>query len=128
MAYIPDRAEDQKLEVAMGMMLRIGVFLAALVILIGGAIYLQHHEGPVPDYRTFHSVPSHFRSIPDIVREAAALRGRGIIQLGLLLLIATPVARVVFALGGFALERDWLYTVVSAIVLAILLFSLVHSA
>jgi uncharacterized membrane protein len=52
--------------------------------------------------------------------------GASIIALGLLVLIATPIARVVFAIVGFARERDMLYTVISFIVLAILVFSLVH--
>jgi uncharacterized membrane protein len=50
-----------------------------------------------------------------------------IIQLGVLLLIATPVARVAFALVAFAIERDRLYVAVSATVLAVLLFSFFHS-
>jgi len=50
-----------------------------------------------------------------------------LIQLGVLLLVATPVARVVFAVVGFALERDRLYVVVSVAVLAILAASLLYS-
>jgi uncharacterized membrane protein len=50
-----------------------------------------------------------------------------IIQLGVLLLIATPVARVGFALVAFAIERDKLYIAVSLTVLAVLLFSFFHS-
>jgi uncharacterized membrane protein len=59
-----------------------------------------------------------------IVRDALTLRGRGIIQLGLLLLIATPVARVAFSVAAFAFQRDRLYVVVTLVVLAILLYSL----
>ena len=54
-------------------------------------------------------------------------RGRGVIQLGLLLLIATPIARVAFSVVGFALERDRMYVVFTLIVLAILLYSLLGS-
>ena len=49
--------------------------------------------------------------------------GRGLIQLGVLLMIATPVIRVVFAVVAFALEKDWIYTGVSCFVLAILTYS-----
>ena len=52
------------------------------------------------------------------------LGGRGIIQLGLLLLIATPVARVVFSVIGFVRQRDFVYVVLTLIVLAVLLYSL----
>ena len=64
------------------------------------------------------------RTFAGILADIGQFRGRGIIQLGLLLLIATPVARVVFAIIGFALEKDRLYVVVAALVLGILLFSL----
>ena len=63
-----------------------------------------------------------------IAEEAAALHSAGIIQLGLLLLIATPVMRVVLAVVGFALERDHLYTIVSLIVLAVLMYSFLGHA
>jgi len=68
--------------------------------------------------------PTDLRTLSGIVRDALALRGRGIIQLGLLLLIATPVARVAFSVAAFAIQRDRLYVVVTLMVLAILLYSL----
>ena len=46
------------------------------------------------------------------------------IQLGLLVLIATPIARVAFSLVAFALQRDRIYVIVTLIVLAVLLYSL----
>jgi len=75
-------------------------------------------------YGSFHSEPAELRRIPGILADALALRGRGIIQLGLLLLIATPVARVVCAMAAFALQRDWLYVSVTVIVLSVLVYSL----
>ena len=50
-----------------------------------------------------------------------------LIQFGLLLLMATPVARVVLALGAFVMEKDRTYMVITAAVLAILLYSLAAS-
>jgi len=67
------------------------------------------------------------RTLSGIVLSAAHFQSQGLIQLGLLLLIATPVARVGMAVAGFALERDRLYTGVSLIVLVILAFSLIHA-
>ena len=63
-----------------------------------------------------------------ILRDALALRGRSIIQLGLLFLIATPVARVAFSIFGFAEEHDRMYAVVASIVLLVLAYSLIGSA
>ena len=119
---------DQKLEVAIGRTLQIGVLLAAAVVLLGGILYLRQETGPRPDYSHFTGVAERFRSPAEIVSYAFRGRARDIIQLGLLLLIATPVARVVFAAAGFLLEKDYLYVGVSLIVLAILLYSLLHAA
>lgn len=114
---------DEKLELIMGNLLRIGVMIAALVVFAGGCIYLLHQGDSQADYRNFHGEPASLRTVQGIAEEAAALHSAGIIQLGLLLLIATPVMRVVFAVVGFALERDYLYTIVSVIVLGVLMYS-----
>jgi uncharacterized membrane protein len=119
---------DQKLEIAIGRMLQIGVFLAAAVVFIGGILYLHRETGPRPDYSHFSTgVAERFRSPAEIVTNAFHGRPRSIIQFGLLLLIATPVARVIFAAAGFLLEKDYLYVCVSLIVLAVLIFSLMHT-
>jgi uncharacterized membrane protein len=115
---------DADIELRMGRLLQRGVTLAAAVMIVGGTIYLARHGGEIPDYKNFHGVLPEFKTVTGILRGAVALQGRAIIQLGVLLMIATPVFRVVFALVAFALERDWLYTVVSGIVLALLGYSL----
>jgi uncharacterized membrane protein len=91
-------------------------------------VYLVRHGHSPTSYRTFQSEPPNLRTVSGIFREALALRGRGIIQLGLLLLIATPVARVAFSIVGFAEEHDRLYVIVASIVLLILAYGLIGSA
>jgi uncharacterized membrane protein len=93
-------------------------------VLLGGAIYLARHGTSPADYRVFRGEPGALRQIRGIVQQAVSLRGRGIIQLGLLLLIATPVARVIFSIFGFAAEKDYLYVGFASVVLVILLYSL----
>ncbi|OYV98122.1 MAG: hypothetical protein B7X11_06130 [Acidobacteria bacterium 37-65-4] len=119
---------DHRVEVIIGNLLRIGVSLAALVVFAGAVVYLARHGRTVADYRLFRGEPSDLRTIGGIWHDAIALQGRGIIQLGLLLLIATPVARVAFSIFGFAEERDWLYVGVTVFVLVILLGSLIGSS
>jgi uncharacterized membrane protein len=119
---------DQKVEGIIGSLLRIGVLLSATVVLIGATIFLGRHGGAAADFRVFKGEPTDLRSVHGIVQRAAHLSGRGIIQLGLLLLIATPVARVAFAIYGFAAEGDRMYVVFTAIVLAVLLYSLAGGA
>ncbi|HEX3436201.1 MAG TPA: DUF1634 domain-containing protein [Pseudacidobacterium sp.] len=117
---------DQKMEVLMGNLLRIGVSVAALVVFIGGVLYLYQSRGPRPDYSTFHGEAQVVRSLSGIVKELPSGDSGAVIQLGLLLLIATPIARVVFAVLGFSLERDWFYVLVSLIVLGVLMYSLLY--
>lgn len=104
--------------------LRTGVLLSGAVVLAGGIYYLVRHGGERIDYHIFNGQPSIDRIAGEIIKGALALRARSIIQLGILLLIATPIARVALSLVGFALERDRTYVVVTAIVLCVLLFSL----
>ncbi|MGH9552455.1 MAG: DUF1634 domain-containing protein [Terriglobales bacterium] len=119
---------DKKIENILGNLLRAGVALSAAIVFCGAVIYLSRHGHATASYRVFEGEPSDLHSLHGIVREAMALNGRGIIQLGLLFLIATPVARVIFSIWGFAEERDNMYVVFTVIVLAILLFSLVGSS
>ena len=114
---------DHRLEIAMGQMLRIGVTVAALVVFAGGVLYLWQNRGVVPDYQHFHGAASEYEHVASIFSGAMHLDSRSLIEFGLLLLIATPIGRVVFGVVGFAKMKDWLYAVVSAMVLAVLLFS-----
>ena len=115
---------DQYVEELIGNLLRVGVTLAAAVVLFGGAVYLVRHGLAATHYHVFVGEPADLRSVSGIVRDALAFRGRGLIQLGLLLLIATPVARVAFSVAAFAMQRDRLYVAVALIVLAVLIYSL----
>ena len=115
---------DQKIEDIVGNLLRTGVFLSASVVFLGACVYLFRHGREIADYRNFRGEPEELRTVAGIIRETLALQGRGIIQLGLLLLIATPVARVAFAVLGFEKEGDRMYTGFTLLVLAILLYSL----
>jgi uncharacterized membrane protein len=115
---------DERIDQALGNLLRTGVLLAAAVVLVGGAYYLFRHGGEVADYGVFQGEPPELRHPSGILESALAWRGRGLIQLGLLLLIATPVARVAFSVFAFAVQRDRLYVVLTLIVLGVLVYSL----
>lgn len=115
---------EHAVETAVGRLLRAGVVLAAAVVLCGAAIYLWHHGGARPDYHVFRGESRSLRHLGGILHDAAVLKGREVIQFGLLLLIATPVMRVAFCAYAFARQRDRLYVLVSLVVLAVLLFSL----
>jgi uncharacterized membrane protein len=128
MAEGPRGWSDERVEQVMGNLLRVGVCAAAAVVIVGGLVYLTHHGTEVPDHRAFRGEPHDLRSLTGIARDAAELRGSGLIQLGLLVLIATPVARVVFSAFAFVRQRDWTYVVITLIVLAVLTYSLLSGS
>ena len=116
---------EHGLEQAMGRMLQIGVTVAALVVLAGGIVYLLQFGGARPDYQHFLGAPAALETVSGIVAGAMRFDAQSVIGFGILLLIATPICRVIFGVVGFAMLRDRVYTVVSAVVLVILLYSFV---
>jgi len=105
-------------------LLRTGVLVAGSVVLAGGLHYVVAHGAETADYHEFGPQPAADRLIHRIIEGAFSLRPDSIIQFGVLLLIATPILRVAVGLVGFALERDRQYVLITAIVLAVLLYSL----
>ena len=118
------RWSDEQVDLYIGNLLRAGVTIAAVVGVLGGVLYLAQHGQQLADYREFRGEPAQLRSVRGIITSALALDSAAIVQLGILLLIATPVARVAFSLVAFVLQRDRVYVVITSIVLAVLLFSL----
>lgn len=115
---------DEQFDIVLAQVLRAGVLLSAAVVVCGGVVFLATHGFERPSYHVFRGEPIPLRSVHGVVTEALHLHGRGLVQLGLLLLIATPIARVVFSIVGFVRQRDWLYVAITLIVLALLSYSL----
>ena len=124
--HTSQRWDDARVDTLMGRLLQIGVLLASAVVLVGAVIYLFQHGHGRTSYGTFHSEPATLRQPGALLRSIAHADPEAIIQLGLLLLIATPVARVAFAVVAFTIQRDKLYIAVSLLVLAVLLFGLIR--
>ena len=119
-----ERWTDDRVDQLLGNLLRIGVIVATIVAVIGGVLFLSQHGLEDAGGDVFRGEPPELRSVGAIIGGALALRADAIIQLGLVLLIATPVARVAMSLVAFILQRDRVYIVVTTIVLALLIFSL----
>lgn len=115
---------DQKIEQFLGNLLRAGVMLSAAVVLLGAVIYLGRHGTGTRDYAEFRGEPAKYTSLPEMAAAVGRGEGRAIIQFGILLLLATPVARVAMSAVAFALERDRLYVAFTLVVLTLLLLSL----
>lgn len=116
---------DREVEQLVGRLLQAGVLLAALVVLVGGLLLLAHHGREIPDFSVFHGEAAALRGVVSIVGAAFSGDRRAIVQLGLVLLIATPVARVALTLGAFLLQRDRLYAALTTVVLVLLVYGLV---
>jgi len=117
---------DDAIEREVGLWLQIGVLLAAGVVLIGGVAYLLRSGGAPFTLHTFMGEPAELRSLGGVASGVAALDSRAIIQLGVVLLIGTPIVRVALTLVGFLRQRDRLYAGITTLVLGLLLFSLLH--
>jgi len=116
---------DEQIDTAIGIILRVGVIAAAALVAAGGISYLVRHGGSAPSYRVFQGAPAGLTSMRGIIRGATALHPLFVVQLGLIVLMATPVARVIACAIGFGWERDWKYLVISLVVLGLLLVSLI---
>jgi len=116
---------DEHMDELIGLLLRVGVILAACIVLVGGVVYLAGHPYP-SDYRVFRGEPERLRVVSGIFSDALAFHAQGLIQLGLLVLILTPIARVTFSVFAFLYQRDWMYVLFTLIVLALLLSSLLR--
>jgi uncharacterized membrane protein len=120
---------DEQMDQIIGNLLRLGVLVSALVVSAGGILYLVRHGGEQGALETLRkwdkqAEPEELRNLSGVLHKCAALSGRGLIMLGLLILIATPVARVLFSTAAFTLQRDYLYIAFTLVVLAVLLYSL----
>lgn len=122
----PHTATDQ-VELLLSTLLRTGVLLAGSVILLGAIVYLSQHGSDQADFRTFHPQALRLRQISGVLRDAWTLDGAAIIQLGMLLLIATPILRVASSAYAFARQRDRKYVVITMAVLGILSYGLLVS-
>ena len=118
------RWTDHQIDAVIGRLLQIGVLAAAAVTLIGGAVFLARHGAAPADFARFHGAPDALRSLAGIARGVAAGQSAALVQLGLVLLILTPMARVALTLGAFLIQRDRTYVALTSIVLAVLVYGL----
>ncbi|HWW39002.1 DUF1634 domain-containing protein [Pedobacter sp.] len=115
---------DKDVQVILGTLLRVGVILSMSVVLLGGIIYLVHHGKALVDYKIFDSSKNQYASILAIFEGIKRMDSQAVIQFGVLLLIFTPITRVVFSIFSFLIERDYMYVLIGVFVLCVILFSL----
>lgn len=116
--------QERDVEMFIGQQLRWGVITSSIIAFIGGVIYLIKNGGNTPHYTEFVGAPEYVRHIPGILQGVASFDGMAIIQLGVVVLLATPITRIAFSILAFAMEKDWLYVVITLIVLGVITFSI----
>jgi uncharacterized membrane protein len=115
--------QDKDLELIIGQLLRYGVLLSSLIVVAGGIVYLIRHGYQQPAFDTFRGEPDKMRKPLEMLKAIGHGEGRPLIALGLLLLILTPIARIVFSIFGYLLEKDYLYVLITFFVLGVILWN-----
>jgi uncharacterized membrane protein len=98
--------------------LQIGVVLSAAIIIVG--LFLLLGQGGALDAQQLQTFP---HTLDQVWSGLRVLQPQAIIELGLLLLIATPVLRVMISVVAFNMEHDRRYVVIALLLLAILMTS-----
>jgi len=116
--------DERRMDRFIGVLLRAGVLASAALVAVGTLLSVAQGGGSIPAYRAFSSGAADLRTVAGVFHAALHGSGRGIVQLGVLLLVATPIARVLFSVVAFAAQRDATYVCMTLVVLAVLGFSL----
>ncbi|MGC9210384.1 MAG: DUF1634 domain-containing protein [Acidilobus sp.] len=115
---MPRRLEFEDI---IGWSLRIGVLVSAAFIILGMALIFVHRGAG--DYGLKELIssrsPVNTSTLPVSYinwSNVSSLNGLAFVLIGLIVLMATPVLRVAIGIAQFAHERNWLYTIITAIV------------
>jgi uncharacterized membrane protein len=116
---------DHDIEQFIGLQLRFGVLCSSLIVLAGGLLYLtQSGNMSLPHYQLFIGEKAGLTTGREILHGVTGMQAKGIIQFGVMVLIATPILRILFSLIGFILEKDRLYIGITMVVLSVMMISI----
>ncbi|MHB1516674.1 MAG: DUF1634 domain-containing protein [Acidimicrobiales bacterium] len=130
----PSALEDRKVrqaELAISLVLRVGVGLAVILVVTGLIVVFARLGGQVPkahrpSYKAYTSLSTPFpHSVSQLRTSIARGEGQGIIELGLVVLLLTPVLRVAVGVLTFLYEKDMRMALITLFVLIVLLGSFV---
>ena len=119
--------KDEQIQNTLAQVMVSGVLVAAAIMGAGLIWFLATHEGLPTGDHIFSGEPKYFENPVGMFRRAFEPREvghrRSVVMIGVVLLLINPVVRVAFAVFGFAAQKDRLYSCISLLVLAVLLFS-----
>jgi uncharacterized membrane protein len=119
-----NKLNDTDIQLLLSKVLRAGTIISMSVVFLGGMLYIYRHGHSVVNYHKFTGIPDFIRYTSRLIPGAISFKGQSIIQIGIILLIFTPILRVFFSFIGFFLEKDYLYTCISVLVLVIIFASM----
>ena len=119
-------SSPRAMELFIGYMLRVGVIASSAVCIVGGVLFLARYGATQVDFAEFHGELQPYRSFSGIWEGLLALEPLAVVQTGVVLLLATPILRVVFSVFAFLFERDYLYVAITCIVLAVILLNMLE--
>jgi uncharacterized membrane protein len=128
-APVPEPPLIHKVELAISYILRGGVLVSLILVLIGTVLTFAHHPTYINRSLPLTDIPNVAadfpHTIPDTWDSVTHGRGQGFIILGLIVLLGTPVIRVVASIIAFYLQKDWPFVLITLTVLAILITSFI---
>ena len=119
---------DTRVEMALGRLLTVATGIAGVVLLVGVVWQVARMPGAARTrYEVFEPAADGRYGLGALVQSVMKLEPHAVMLLGVLLLVLTPMARVVFTLVAFAVRRDWMYVVMTGVVLAVLAYGVFGS-
>jgi uncharacterized membrane protein len=119
--------EKPDFNLIIGNVLRYGVVISFAIIALGSALlFLENSTGYYSLGTAEELFQRHNRFLigfVPLIQGVIAAKPYAVIDLGLIVLLATPIARVLISIFLFAEEKRYVYVAITACVLAILLAS-----
>jgi uncharacterized membrane protein len=121
---ISNKEQGKDMRIWISIILRTGVLVSGVLLLTGGILFAFQHPGAIFSFKSFAGEPERLREAESVFREALQFKSRSVIQMWILILIATPVMRVIFSFIEFLLHKDWVFVLITAVVITTLFYSL----
>jgi uncharacterized membrane protein len=119
-------AGPHPMEIGISAVLRTGVLLAGAIILVGIVLFVARGGSGTGPHGLRALLGRDAASVHpgSVLRGVAAGNAVAIIQLGVFVLILTPVARVAMTVVLFAAQRDWIFVAITVAVFLMLVLGL----
>jgi len=116
---------EDRMQRVISLALLFGVLASAALVVLGGSLYVTRHALGTTNYEAFRGTPSELHTLSGVLAAVFRFSGKGMIQLGLMLLVGVQVVRVFLTGILFALERDRIFVGITGIVFLLLMYGII---